>query len=745
MFNRQTSLTEEQIDILYRNLFPVISGTIAAILMVTWVVYDVLSRGVLLIWLGSALLVVLMRLAVYFSYQRPHTKTSKSPVFWQYLFLAGVILSGLWWGISGWYFLPIVPMHVKLMIVLIYGGLLAGSTLAYCYMQLAFYLYTALLIIPMLVCLLSAGQFETQVGFFLCVYTFFLCVFYHRLVNELTSAMELEYKLESLETELEHERQDVSVRRHRYASIENRYQQLVDNASDLIFRTDEKGNYIYVNHECVNVTGFTQEELLQKNYLDLIHPGHQQRVKRAMYRLYTGRKDASANVDFPVVTASGATLWISQSTQMIKFGDDYGYEFQGIARDISQEKNRGELLEAARKKEAQALTVKNDFINNISHELRTPLHVISGSIELLEESGLDNFQHSQLKILTSSSNQMLALINDILDLSKIEKNQIELIHAPFSIKQLMSEVMLTFKQLAKEKKLNLSNSIDRRIPEKLVGDYYRLLQILVNLVSNAIKYTREGDVKVSLSLESRDDASVQLLFSVSDTGIGIQANDVDKIFDKFQQTRHGAALTRAGTGLGLAIVKSLIELQGGSLSVNSVVDKGSKFSFILSLDTASQTDNEALSDSGSHPVSTEGIPGRVARILIVDDNEMVKTVVISQMRQYWDKKVLVDSADNGLVAINQIEKNNYDLILMDLQMPIMDGTIATKKIRNMSSQKRNTIVIALSAASIMFNELIELGFDDSLPKPFTKTDLIKKVSYWLHQCSNNEELKEPLN
>ena len=737
--SQQTVLTKEQIDILYRNLYPVIFATIAAALIIIWILHDVISPAALSAWLGAAVLIIFARIYIGFLYQRSDHKKNENLIKWQRLFLVGVILSGLWWGISGWYFLSISPMQIKIMLVLVYGGLLAGSTLAYCYLPMAYYLFMGLSITPTIIFLLFGSRSEVQMSLFLCAYTFFLCLFYHRLVNELSRAMQLESKVESLETELELERRDISVQHHRYASIEDKYQQLVENASDLIFRTNEKGDYIYVNQECVNVTGFTQDELLQKNYLDLVHPGHRQRVKRSMLRLYASRQKAVTNIDFPIVTVGGDTRWVSQTTQLIKLDNEHKYEFQGIARDISQEKNRSELLEQAREKEAQALTIKNDFINNISHELRTPLHVISGSINLLEESGLSEFQDSQLKILTASSNQMLALINDILDLSRIEKNQIEFVNAPFSTRDLINEIMLTFEQLAKEKGILLSYSVDKRIPETMIGDYYRLLQILVNLVSNAIKYSREGKVIVSLSLESSDASEIKVLFSVSDTGIGIRAHELDKIFDKFQQTRHGAKFTRAGTGLGLAIVKSLVELQGGALSVNSVVNKGSTFSFNLTFKTVNEAINDdALSDSGTYAVLTDGIDGRSARILIADDNDMVKAVVVSQLRQFWGEKIIIDSVDNGHAVLEQVEENNYDLILMDLQMPIMDGTTATKTIRNMSGPNKNTTIMALSAASIPIDELKGFGFDDSLPKPFTKDDLIKRISYWFQQCNENK-------
>lgn len=380
---------------------------------------------------------------------------------------------------------------------------------------------------------------------------------------------------------------------------------------------------------------------------------------------------------------------------------------------------------------------KQIFLVNISHEIRTPMNGILGFAKILEESLVEQEQKESMEMIMKSANQLMAILNDILDFSRLEAGDIDFNHHPFVLKDAIHSIYRLMEPSAKLKKLNFSYKIEDHVPQMVSGDMVRLGQILLNLTSNALKFTENGMVQITTHAVEELDDQVTIEFCVRDTGIGIPLNMQQRVFDFFEQVTNDTSRRYAGAGLGLSIVKRLVELQGGEVFLNSTVGKGSDFYFRLPFRKVRVEVTKAPDQTPAILQPAVTPQGKGIRILVVEDNPINQVLVIKLLeRRGYETRV----AENGRVALKEYEKENFDIILMDLQMPEMDGYEATRIIRKMDASKANIPIVAMTAHTIKgeFEKCASIGMNDYISKPFDSAELYQKIELLVENFSETK-------
>lgn len=397
-------------------------------------------------------------------------------------------------------------------------------------------------------------------------------------------------------------------------------------------------------------------------------------------------------------------------------------------------------LEQARKLALQSVKIKDQFLANMSHEIRTPLNALKGFSHLLSKTKLNEEQLQFSSIINSSSESLLHIVNDILDISKIEAGAWAIKNKQFSLYTLLKELELTYTMVAIEKKLVFNLSLAKDVEDNLIGDPERLKQVLINLISNAIKFTNEGSVSLQVRLSEKIEDSISIHFAVEDTGIGIPQNKLEQIFERFEQLDNSFMRQQGGTGLGLAITRMIIESMGSKIAVASELGKGSTFRFTINLKLAKQTD--AAQDfhvNGIHqPIVDQG---RKA-VLLAEDNKVNQLLVQKMLEPFNIYPVIVE---NGQEVLLLLEKQHFDMVLMDIQMPLMDGITATHLIR--MELKKDIPVIGLSAF-VLANEIEKCyaaGMNEYISKPIDEQSflaILKKYIYLGYHTTEEKVLSD---
>lgn len=438
-------------------------------------------------------------------------------------------------------------------------------------------------------------------------------------------------------------------------------------------------------------------------------------------------------VRWSVLTGSFVTTWLIFNTfsQFKEDAENQTLELLQKEQELNQElsqkqeklENYVEQLEVATEELAKSTKAKSEFLATMSHEIRTPMNAILGMTHLLKQDSPRKDQIEPINILDFSGKTLLSLIDDVLDFSKIEAGRIEFESIEFELDKLVSVILESFRTTAENKGIAIKSSIGEGIPNVLIGDPARLTQILNNLFSNALKFTEEGKVELEIrALEDFGD-SIRIQISLADTGIGIEEGRVDTIFDSFTQASQNTKRLFGGTGLGLTISKQLAELQGGAIYVESEEGKGSTFYVEL---TFEKGDSKAEAKSVL-PESNSGKSLSGLKVLLAEDN-LVNQKVMLRFLERWNVDMKV--VDNGFEAVEAIRESNYDVVLMDLQMPKMDGYEASEQIRKLDDPyKRKTPIIALTAAALkeVREKVYASGMNDFVTKPFNPADLEQKL------------------
>ncbi|HXD79437.1 MAG TPA: ATP-binding protein [Puia sp.] len=499
-------------------------------------------------------------------------------------------------------------------------------------------------------------------------------------------------------------------------------QSILDNSTSLMYIKDPEGGYVLVNRRFREMLHIGNCEVIGKSDYDLgdkAAADHYRLLDEEVMRTgksleieevvqHEGREVHLLSIKFPLLDIHGRQIGIG-----------------GIATDITERVNYQQQLICATREAQKAKEMQELFLANMSHEIRTPMNGIQGMTDLLLDTSLTDQQKEFARIIKRSVNNLLVIINDILDFSKIKAGKLTIEKIDFRLRDVLDNVKGIFDHRLKKKKLLWQVTADPGIPETICGDPYRLNQILINLIGNAVKFTEAGSVAVRVGLQRKQADSVTLRFSVSDTGIGIPEGSLPYIFDHFSQAGMDISRRYGGTGLGLAISQRLVQLQGGQLSVDSVEGRGSEFSFELSYSFVTTEETGIPLPPVTAVLADYSLCLAGKRFLVVEDNEVNQQLVEHVLRRGGGD---VQVAGNGELAIRYLRQGEqYDLVIMDLQMPVMDGYAATQYIRQ--HLRLPVPIIAMTATALVGEQkrCQEVGMNDYMTKPFEFTELYKRI------------------
>lgn len=499
---------------------------------------------------------------------------------------------------------------------------------------------------------------------------------------------------------------------------QERFQDIINNSKDAIYICNLEGKLIDFNKATANLLDYTYQQLLSVDIHNLMHSS--KRRNEFLVRLVAAKK--IENFEVEIERQNGERRQCVINARIMENTDFTGYS--GIIRDITEQKQAASLKKA-RDIAQQSAQLKEQFIASISHEMRTPMNAILGMSNLVIKTDLNEEQYNYISSIKQSSEILLGVVNDILQISEIQNGKVKFENKDFDLHALLQNLIKVMQYKTKEKNLDLQLNMDKEIPQIIRGDKLRLNQILYNLVGNAIKFTDTGHVKISIINLSQNSYSVQIKFIVEDTGIGIPQEKADAIFESFTRIRTKDRIFE-GTGLGLSIAKNLVEQQGGKIGVTSKINIGSNFFFDLIFEVGNE-----LVDPTENTIELIP-PDSSINLLLVEDHKMNQLVAKKTLEKQW-KNIRITIANNGVEAIAILEKEVFDIILMDIQMPKMNGYETTQYIQQKMPPKIAKIpILAMTAhAHISQNgKFKEYGMDDFVLKPFEPVQLFQKISQY---------------
>lgn len=484
---------------------------------------------------------------------------------------------------------------------------------------------------------------------------------------------------------------------------------------------DSDGNVTWINEGLENILGFKNHEVVGKRLVDLIKGEDTDLELLEIVREKAGRFEPF-NIEHKVYKKNGDETWLSIANTPIYNSATNQHKQIEIINDITQRKQAEIHLLASREETLQLSKAKESFVSVMSHEIRTPLNAVIGLANILNDEEKLPSQEESINLLKFSADNLLNLINDILDFNKIEVGKMELENKRLNIRSLLKDIVASMHFRMKESPIILSYHVNDKVPELVRGDKTRVYQILINLINNAVKFTEQGTVKVMVDLEAQKDSKLLLNFKVKDTGIGIQKDKLEAIFEPFTQAESNTSRKYGGSGLGLSITKKLINLFGGEITVESELGVGTEFSFNLKFN---RFEGPLDMVENSQKITLTG------RVLVVDDNE-INTLLAQRVLTKFGLDVV--TTNSGIKAIELLKAKDFDLVLMDVHMPDLDGYQTTKRLRAENDQYyKNLPIIALTASVLEDNleEIEKSGMTDFQLKPFKPEELAKKIAKYI--------------
>mgnify|MGYP000405330450 CR=1 FL=1 len=508
---------------------------------------------------------------------------------------------------------------------------------------------------------------------------------------------------------------------------EEKYRGIIENLELGIMEVDVNDKIVKAYPQFCKLTGYSEEELIGKSPNKLLVGS--KAVKEMKLQNELREEGESGVYEVPIRRKDGTIAWVVISGA--PFYDVHGKVAGtvGLHLDISKSKQTEYHLRKSKQKTEKLYKEKELFMANMSHEIRTPMNAIIGMAELLEQSKINVKQEKYVSAIRSSSKNLLVLINDLLDFSKIESGKLMLEIIPFNLKELIVKTKELLGPKADENGVHVIYDIEGKLSGNLMGDPTRLGQVLINLVGNAVKFTTNGNVYISVTQVKRVENMQSVRFEIRDEGIGISESERDNLFENFTQANQSTARMYGGTGLGLAISQKIVALMGGELGVTSKIDNGSTFYFTLELEATGALEIE----SNGHNIQSNF---KKSKILVVEDNS-VNVLIAKTILENWN--CVVDVAQNGVEAIEKLSVNTYSLVLMDMRMPVMGGMEATRIIRN--KLHLDLPVIALTGNAIKGDQekCLKAGMNDYLSKPFEQIDLNIILTKWVDLTSKDLE------
>lgn len=515
---------------------------------------------------------------------------------------------------------------------------------------------------------------------------------------------------------------------------EVRYRTILESIQDGYYEFDLAGNFIFFNDSMCKILGYSRDEMMGMNNRMYMDERNAKRVFKEFNRVYTSG-DVSIGYDSEIINKAGDVRYVEIYVSSMKDENGSAIGFRGTFRDVTDRKRAEEAYQKVKVAE-EASKTKTQFLANVSHEIRTPMNGIIGFVELTMDTTLTPQQQEYLQIIQTSAYSLLRIIEDILDISKIEAGRLELDASYFDLRKTLKNVHNTLSFKAREKGLELNWRLEPETPAVLEGDDGRLRQIILNLGGNAVKFTEKGKVALTCEVAEKDDESALLHFYVSDTGIGIPEDKMKIIFERFSQAEGDFSRKYGGTGLGLAISKQLCEMMGGGIWVESELGRGSTFHFTARFGLPSEEDlllSRSMSGGfadrnfNHNSIEREEQADKL-KILVAEDDFANRILSVRVLERCGYSAVAVS---NGKEVISELESQEFDLVLMDIRMPEMDGIMTTHKIRNSASSKFDPRIpiIALTAHAMEGDRerFLEEGMNDYISKPLNEEDLLRVI------------------
>jgi PAS domain S-box-containing protein len=510
----------------------------------------------------------------------------------------------------------------------------------------------------------------------------------------------------------------------------------VKSSLDGVLIADAQGNIVDLNDATADMFGFPAAEMTGKEMSGMIMPQRLRSAHQAGMARYAATgvaKVMGRRIEIDALRSDGTEFPIELSISSTGAGAKARYV--AFMRDITERRQTEQSLKLAKERAEDASRAKAQFLASVSHEMRTPLTGILGALDLIEASELSEQQRRHVRTANRSGHALLAVISDVIDISRLEAGKLDLEQGPLDLQEIIEDVVEIIGSLAKERGNTLRVDLDTRLPRRFLGDAARIRQVLLNLATNAVKFTRGGIVNISATMLGRDQSRIELEIAVRDTGPGISDVDKEKLFKSFSQLNKDSSQTMSGSGLGLSISKRLVDLMSGSIGVDSAPGQGSRFWFRLTL--------EARDDAAPHDTATPGDDNDATavspkRVLVVDDNETVRSIVASQLAS---KGHLPDTAEGAVEALEKMKASRYDVVILDISMPVMDGFEALGIMRGLPGAVGRIPVIALTAHALVEvrERCLAAGFDQFLTKPVRADELARVIA----AVTSGERRSEP--